>query len=258
MNTIKPRKSLGQHFLHDENIVRKIVASLKADPADMVVEIGPGTGALTGLLLAQYPHFMAIEVDERAVAFLQEEYNGLAIRHQDVLTIDWSTVSREVARPLSIIGNLPYNITSQILFGLLDHHTYINRAVVMMQREVAERLVASPRTKAYGILSVVLQRKADVNILFRVSRNVFYPKPDVESAVVSLEFGKKEMAPIDEALYRSVVRMAFNQRRKTLRNSLRSWAERCGRPLPEAYSGLRAEALSPEDYETLISVMIRE
>ena len=256
MNTIKPRKSLGQHFLRDENIVRKIVGSLQPDPSDTVVEIGPGTGALTGHLFQGYPQFMAVEVDERAVSLLKEQYVGLDIRHQDVLKVDWSEVSREKESRLSIIGNLPYNITSQILFGLLDHHAYINRAVVMMQREVAERLVATPRTKAYGILSVLLQRKAEVNILFRVSRNVFYPKPDVESAVVSFQFGNKKLAAIDETVYRKVVKQAFNQRRKTLRNSLKQWREHVGRPLPEAYAGLRAEALSYRDYEDLILQMM--
>ena len=256
MNPIKPRKSLGQHFLHDENIVRKIVGTLQADSNTTVVEIGPGTGALTRHLIALHPDFLAIEIDERAVSFLKEEFTELDIRHQDVLTVDWSLIAAEKKNTLSIIGNLPYNITSQILFGFLDHHSCINQAVVMMQREVAERLVAVPGTKAYGILSVLLQRRAEISILFRVSRNVFYPRPDVESAVVSIKFKKDFSSLVEESIVRSVVRQAFNQRRKTLRNSLKSWQQSCGRLLPEAYASLRAEALSPEDFENLILQMI--
>jgi 16S rRNA (adenine1518-N6/adenine1519-N6)-dimethyltransferase len=247
---VAPKKSLGQHFLRDPNTIRKIADALGA-PADApVVEIGPGTGAMTEVLAARYPGLTAVEVDERAVEHLRETLPSLDVRHQDVLEVDWPALAEEKGGPLWVIGNLPYYITSPILFSLLEARGAIRRAIVMMQKEVAERLVATPRTKAYGILSVQTQLWSRPRLLFDVGRNVFFPKPDVTSAVVALDFDAP--APdIDPEALRRVVRAAFNQRRKTLRNSLKAVAQQSGREVPEDVAGRRAEELTPEDFVVL-------
>jgi 16S rRNA (adenine1518-N6/adenine1519-N6)-dimethyltransferase len=248
---LQPKQSLGQNWLRDPNTIRKIAGALEAAPGDAAVEIGPGTGALTGVLLERHPRMVALEVDERAVDVLQSEYPSLDVRHQDVLEVDWRALSRELGGPLHVIGNLPYYITSPILFSLVDARDAVAEVVVMMQLEVAERIVAGPRTKAYGILSVVFQRYCDADLLFRVSRNVFFPKPDVTSAVVRLTFRPDAPPPSPgEDLFRSVVRGAFGQRRKTLRNSLRSAFPELDE-LPEEWTKRRAEELTPDEFARL-------
>ncbi len=244
---ITPKKSLGQNFLRDPNTVRRIADAVAAAPGQGVVEIGPGTGALTGELLQRYPHLIALEVDERAIAHLHETLPALDVRHLDVLKADWSALAAERGGPLAVVGNLPYYITSPILFALLDQRTHVAHAVVMMQREVAERLVALPRTKAYGILSVQFQRYCDVKLLFRVPPTVFFPRPNVESAVVRLTFrtDAPPVSPFEDHL-RTVVRTAFGQRRKTLRNALSGYGA-----VPDAWAGKRAEELAPPDFEPL-------
>lgn len=251
--SITPKKSLGQHFLRDANIRDKIIGLLHAGPEDPVVEIGPGTGALTAHLAARFPKFEAVEIDQRAVAVLQEQIPGLVVHQADVLNFDWAAHGERAGSRLHIIGNLPYYVTSQVIFSLLDAYPYIAEAVLMMQREVAERLVARPRTKAYGILSVAVQQLATPELAFRVSRHVFFPKPDVESAVVRITFDENEnpSAVQDAAWLRKVVRTAFNQRRKTLRNSLRRLTAQTNREVPEAWRLKRAEELSPEEFIAL-------
>ncbi len=251
--SLTPKKSLGQNFLRDPNTIRKIVDALAAPVEAHVVEIGPGEGALTHLLHAKYPHFTAIEVDERAVHLLKTAMPNLDVRHQDVLAVDWGAFAAEAGRPLYVIGNLPYYITSPILFSLLDAPPVIKEALVMMQLEVAQRIVAVPRTKAYGILSVLVQQWAEPSLAFRVSRNVFYPKPDVESAMLRVRFpeGVDPMDGVDREDFRHVVRMAFNQRRKTLRNSLKPLLKTHEIDLPEPWRKVRAEELSPSDFLAL-------
>lgn len=249
---LQPRKRLGQNFLRDPNTIRKIVGAVPDEGP--VVEIGPGTGALTGLLLERDPALTAIEVDERAVTLLKDVHPTLDIRHQDVLEVDWAALARERGGPLQVVGNLPYYITTPILFGLLDAPKgSISQFVVMMQREVARRIVAEPRTKAYGILSVVLQKLSVPELLFDVSPNVFFPRPDVTSSVVRFDLDVPTLG-VDDAYFRRVVRMAFNQRRKTLRNSLKA----IGRTVPEQFAGLRAEALTPDDFVTLSRYLLGE
>jgi len=245
-----PRKRLGQHFLRDPNIVRKIVAAVQPVPGAQVVEIGPGRGALTSELLARFPDLIAIEVDERAVDELREMHPSLNVRPSDVLSVDWAVIAA-AERPVYVVGNLPYNITTPILFALLDGAPSVVEAVVMMQLEVARRLVARPRSKDYGILSVAVQLGAQPDLLFRVSRNVFEPKPAVESAVVRVAFDRGDRPrAVDEQFLRTVIRRAFNQRRKTLRNSLSSLVPD-GVSLPERWSRARAEELSPPEFVEL-------
>lgn len=250
---ITPRKSLGQNFLRDPNMIRKIVSSLRAPDGAAVVEIGPGMGALTGHLLQRYPTMRAVEVDERAVAYLKEEYPSLRVEHQDVLSVDWKAWAQEAEGPLYVIGNLPYYITTPILFSLLDALEYVQEVVVMMQLEVAERIVAQPRTKAYGTLSVQLQLLTEPELLFRVSRNVFFPKPAVTSAVVRFTFtpNRPALAGLDVDFFRTIVRAAFQQRRKTLRNSLSKWTKDQGIPLLSEWQRSRAEELTPEAFVAL-------
>ncbi len=248
--SIRPKKSLGQHFLRDPNTIRKIAAAVGAAADDPVVEIGPGTGALTEELLRHYPDLTAVEVDERAITHLRETLPDLDVRQQDVLETDWAALAEEKGGTLWVVGNLPYYITSPILFSLLDGRQHLRRAVVMMQKEVAERLVAVPRTKAYGILSVQTQLLCRPTLLFDVSRHVFYPKPDVTSAVVALDFDAPE-PDVDVELLRRTVRTAFNQRRKTLRNSLKPITAETGCAVPDALAGRRPEALEPSEFVAL-------
>lgn len=247
---VAPKKSLGQNFLQDPNTIRKIVGALQAPPGAPVVEIGPGLGALTAPLQARYARFTALEVDERAVAHLSTHLPSVDVRRVDVLDVDWAALAAEHGGPLHVIGNLPYYITSPILFALLAARAHLAEAVLMMQLEVAERLVAVPRTKAYGILSVLTQQWSRPELLFKVSRHVFYPKPDVTSAVIRLAFDRPP-TPVDDEQLRRVVRAAFNQRRKTLHNSLEAWTRERGIALPPAWHGARAEELAPEAFVAL-------
>lgn len=248
-----PKKHLGQNFLTDPNVVRKIVDTVRAPAEAHVVEIGPGTGALTGMLQERFQMFTALEIDERAVDYLRTQHPGLDVRQADVLDVDWAALAGEKGGRLYVVGNLPYYITSPILFGLLDSREHVQEAVLMMQLEVAQRLVAVPRTKAYGILSVLVQLEARPELLFRVSRNVFHPKPDVTSAVIRLDFDSRPVpdTAIDPTFLRTVVRTAFNQRRKTLHNSLSQWTRAREIELPHDWARKRAEELPPAAFVEL-------
>jgi len=218
---LAPKKSLGQNFLRDANVARKIVESLHLRPSDVVVEIGPGQGALTKYLCAQTTTVAAIEVDERAIAVLRETLkDDVRLIHSDVLDVSLRSLSEEFKSRLRVVGNIPYNITSDILFWLFDNHDAVEDATLMVQLEVAHRFVAQPRTKDYGILAVSVQLYSRPELLFKVSRNSFYPKPNVDSAVVRLLF-KRELPDFNETLFKTIVRGTFGKRRKTLRNGLR-------------------------------------
>ncbi len=248
-DSFRPRKRLGQHFLVDPNTVRRIVAEVEAPVGAQVVEIGPGRGALTTDLHNLYPDMIAVEVDPRSVALLTEKYPDLDIREMDVLKVDWRRLVGDPPRPVVVVGNLPYNITSQILFGLLESGC-VSRAILTMQREVAERLVAVPRTKEYGILSVIVQLITIPSIRFHLSPNVFYPKPEVWSSTVRLEWPPENetTAAAQSEFLRRLVRTAFNQRRKMLRNSLSSFVDEAGRSLPDWVGMKRAEELTPSEF----------
>ncbi|MBT8401680.1 MAG: ribosomal RNA small subunit methyltransferase A [Rhodothermia bacterium] len=257
MPNVPPKKSLGQHFLVDPNTARKIVESLRAGEDDPVVEIGPGMGALSGFLIERHRDVTGIEIDDRAAEHLRREYPDLTLRTIDVLTVDWSELAAEKGGPLHLIGNLPYNISSPILFGLFESAQYLSEAVVMMQLEVAQRLVGMPRTKQYGILSVAAQLVSKPELLFRVSSNVFRPRPSVTSAVVRLSFADVEAPVRYEGQLQRVIRTAFNQRRKTLRNSLKGITREVGIEVPEQWSSKRAEELAPEEFVALTRYLTR-
>lgn len=245
---IKPKKSLGQHFLTDQNIIEKIAESIPAQKGERVIEIGPGTGALTESLLKRYNDTLAIELDQRAIEVLEQKFPDLEVYHKNVLDLDWQDLSIGKSKT-HVVGNLPYYITSQILFALLDNREVLSDALLMMQKEVAERLVAEIRTKDYGILSVQTQLMSTPEILFPVSRHCFNPQPKVESAIIKLTFDKGTLNCSDKNL-KKVVRTAFNQRRKKLSNALKPIISKD--QLPDGFDfDKRAEAWLPSQYEKL-------
>ena len=224
---LHPRSSLGQNFLRDPNVARKIIAAFAPGPQDTVVEIGPGEGALTHELAARAGKLIVVELDDRAIDRLRLDLSGTTVEilHEDILRVDLSAIAARGGR-LRVVGNIPYNITTPILFHLLEHRADIRDAVLMMQREVAVRLAASPGNKDYGILSVMCQFFAEVDVLFEVSPHVFYPRPAVTSALVHVTMRAAPRAAVDdEAFFRAMVRAVFGKRRKTLRNSLRYFLE---------------------------------
>ncbi len=222
MNYVTPKKKLGQHFLKDKNIALKIVESLTANEAKTILEVGPGMGVLTGLLLERFgENFYAAEIDAESIEYLKELFPELGNRliFENFLTLNISKLSSE---KISIIGNFPYNISSQIFFKIIENRSIVDEAVGMVQREVALRICEPPGTRTYGILSVLLQAYYNINYLFTVSEGVFAPPPKVKSAVIKLTRNTTERLDCDEQLFVKVVKTGFNQRRKTLRNSLKA------------------------------------
>lgn len=218
---IRAKKHLGQHFLNDKNIARKIVASLSGQTKN-VLEVGPGTGVLTEILNQDNgKNVLAMDVDRESIAYLQSGFPEYKDRFllQDFLKSDLSSVFQE---DFSVIGNFPYNISSQILFKVIENRKQIPELIGMFQKEVAERIASKPGTKKYGILSVLSQAFFDTNYLFTVHEHVFSPAPAVKSAVIKMTRKPHYTLSCDEALFFTVVKTAFNQRRKTLRNSLKS------------------------------------
>jgi len=219
---VKPKKSLGQHFLNDRNIARKIVDSLTWNTYRCLVEIGPGMGILSEILLQQSSkEIKFIEIDRYSVEFLIGKYPEIKDRIivADALKTDFTALFDE---PFAIIGNFPYNISSQLFFRILDSKDRITETVCMLQKEVAVRIASPPGSKEYGILSVLLQAWYKIEYLFTVPPQVFTPPPKVNSAVIRLVRNNTTHLPCDEALFKRVVKTAFNQRRKTLRNSLKN------------------------------------
>jgi 16S rRNA (adenine1518-N6/adenine1519-N6)-dimethyltransferase len=258
-----PKKSLGQHFLHDMNIARKIVEELHPEISDAVLEIGPGKGVLTSLLVASGARITAADIDERSIDALRERFpsestHNLRLLHTDILDVALAELDQSDTERLRVIGNLPYNITSQILFRLFDQHARVRDAVFMMQREVADRLVAPHGGKDYGILSVMTQVHARVRRCFHVSPNVFTPRPKVWSSVVHLEFHDELLGEIrNYSFFRSLVKATFGKRRKTLANSLR-YADidiTAVRELHEDWLSLRPEQLAVGDFITLSNIL---
>ncbi|MCX6330600.1 MAG: 16S rRNA (adenine(1518)-N(6)/adenine(1519)-N(6))-dimethyltransferase RsmA [Bacteroidia bacterium] len=221
MGKIHPKKKLGQHFLRDKSIAAKIANTLTGTGYNSVLEIGPGTGVLTSFLLERkFNDFRVIEIDNESVHFLRENFPEIKeIIRGDFLDLD---IDRFFPDKMAVIGNFPYNISSQILFKVLKHKDKIIEACGMLQKEVAERICASPGSKAYGILSVLLQAYYETEYLFTVPEHVFVPPPKVKSGVIRLKRNKITDLGCNEALFIKTVKAGFNQRRKTLRNSIKS------------------------------------
>ncbi len=251
--SLKPKKSLGQHFLRDQNILRNITMAVGAKEGERVIEIGPGEGALTEWLLKAFDDVLAIEVDGRAVDVLAERFPDLQVRHGDILKESWDDVLAP-DRSNVVVGNIPYYITSPILFKIMDAGPIFRKAVLLMQKEVAERLVAGPGTKAYGILSVQAQLLGEVEYMFDVSRHVFYPKPKVESAVIAFH-PSKDPLPVELAHLKTVVRTSFNQRRKMLSNSLKQLLNEQGIEEIAFDMNLRPDQLQPEKFIELTELI---
>lgn len=221
MNFVKPKKSLGQHFLTDKNIAKKITESLKPLTKN-VLEIGPGTGILTSFLLKKKYNLILVEIDFESVTYL---INNLLVDEkiivkQDFLKLDLQTIFS--GNNFSIIGNFPYNISSQILFKIIENKQFVSDMCGMFQLEVAKRICEKPGTKVYGILSVLTQAFFETNFLFAVSKNIFYPVPNVESAVISLKRKENFHLNCNESLFFRVVKLCFQQRRKKIRNGLKT------------------------------------
>lgn len=218
MTEVKAKKFLGQHFLTDERIAERIVDSLSTE-TNHVLEIGPGMGVLTKYLIKKDElDFHVVEIDRESVAYLHNHYPTLDVIEGDFLQYDLTSLFHDT---FSIIGNFPYNISSQILFKVFDNRDRVSEVVGMFQKEVAERVAAGPGSKTYGILSVLLSAFYNTEYLFTVNENVFNPPPKVKSAVIRLRRNDVKSLECDEKLFVQVVKAGFNQRRKTLRNALR-------------------------------------
>ena len=247
MNEVKAKKFLGQHFLTDENIARRIVESLSPD-VPRLLEIGPGMGVLTKYLINKTDtDFKVIEIDRESVSYLHEYYPSLNIIEGDFLKQDLSSLFHD---SYAIIGNFPYNISSQILFRVFEQRNSVSEVVGMFQKEVAERIAAGPGSKTYGILSVLLSAFYNIEYLFTVPEHVFNPPPKVKSAVIRLTRNDTAALPCDESLFVQVVKAGFNQRRKTLRNALHQLNMSLD-TVPVEYLGKRAEQLSVDDFITI-------
>ncbi len=222
MIPVKPKKSLGQHFLTDNNIARKIVDSLTFRDYNQVLEIGPGMGVLSVFLL-ELPdkEVRFVEIDRSSIDYLNAHLPGARdkIYDGDVMQIN---LAEFFEGPFAVIGNFPYNISSQLFFKILENKGQVTEVVCMLQKEVARRLASPPGSREYGILSVLLQGYYDIEYLFTVPPEVFNPPPKVQSAVIRLRRNGRQALPCNEVLFKKVVKTAFNQRRKVLRNSLRS------------------------------------
>ncbi|MFT4738325.1 MAG: 16S rRNA (adenine1518-N6/adenine1519-N6)-dimethyltransferase [Cyclobacteriaceae bacterium] len=244
MSKVVPKKHLGQHFLKDENIAASIVKHLGASDQHTVIEVGPGMGVLTKHML-NFPGLIAMDVDADSVAYLKRNYPD----HADKFVLgDFLKQSLpDEARLIKVIGNLPYNISSQIFFKIYDHRHQVDEAVVMIQKEVADRIVSKHGNKVYGILSVLLQAYYDITYLFTVKPEVFNPPPKVNSAVIRLVRNETKVLDCDEKLFKRVVKAGFGKRRKTLRNALKELNFATDH-IDEKTLGSRAEQLSVQEF----------
>lgn len=225
---LRPRKSLGQNFLTDDNIARKIVRAAEIDPDDIVLEIGPGKGALTRHLLEKTEQLITVEIDKRAAGLLKKKFEKestigkLQVLQEDFLSVDLGKISRKFGKPIRILGNIPYYITSPILFKVIEERESVRDLTILVQLELGRRIVAKPRTKEYGILSVFCQFYGTPELLFKVPATAFSPRPKVVSVLLRLDFTRRPVYKVvDEKLFVGVVRATFGKRRKTLRNGLK-------------------------------------
>jgi len=223
----QPRKRFGQHFLHDKNIINRIVAAVNPQPDQQIVEIGPGLGALTTVLLPAAKRLQAIELDRDVIPHLQMQcakLGELIVHQQDVLTTDWATIAGGQLASLRVVGNLPYNISTPLIFQLLEQSAYLIDMHFMLQKEVVDRMIAKPDSADYGRLSVMVQYFCQAESLFKVSPGAFTPPPKVDSAVVRLTpYRQLPFVARDRELFATIVREAFNKRRKTLSNALKGF-----------------------------------
>lgn len=248
------KKRFGQNFLTDQGIINSLIEAISPKVDDLMVEIGPGLGALTKPLLQKLNLLHVVEVDRDIIAWMQNEYskNNITIHNSDALKFDFCSLGEQIR----IVGNLPYNISTPILFHLLDNVSHIIDMHFMLQKEVVERMVAAPSTPAYGRLSVMLQYRLQMSYLFTVPPDAFVPAPKVESAFVRcIPHASLPFTAHDEALFAKVVLAAFSQRRKTLRNTLKGILDDDGFSALNINSQLRAENLSVEHFVTIANYL---
>ncbi len=248
MKIEKAKKSLGQNFLTDPNILRKIFEEISPQKGETIIEIGAGHGALTSLLAQSEAEIFSFEIDKQLFQEVKAKFPNVKFFNEDFLNFSLKDFHKEDFR---IVGNIPYHITSPIIFKMIESVDIIKDSVLLIQKEVAQRIVAKPNSKEYGILSVLLGYFTNTKIAFHVSPNVFFPKPKVYSSVIHISF-KKEREKIDEKLFVKIVKAAFNHRRKTLKNSLlNSIFKDCNLKNLELDLNKRAEELTVEDYVNL-------
>ena len=252
MSVVRAKKNLGQHFLTDLSIAEKIVESLTSNCSN-VLEIGPGMGALTSYLLNDGLDVWVMEIDTESVDYLKEVFERLEgkILEKDFLKVNLTDIMGE--EPFGVVGNFPYNISSQILFKCIEYRNQIPEIMGMFQKEVAQRVAEKPGSKQYGILSVLLQAYYDIEYCFTVDEHVFNPPPKVKSGVIRCVRNSRTSLPCDEKLFKQVVKMGFNQRRKTLRNSVKPLLN--GNILDHEYMALRPEVLSVDQFIELTQMI---
>lgn len=249
---VRPKKALGQHFLTDRQVARRIVDAFQPEMASLVVEIGPGTGALSGMLVERFQKPVLLDIDSESIDYLRQQFpeSAAEIVHGDFLETGLSGLGGE---RFAIIGNFPYNISSQIFFRILEERGRVDHVVCMIQKEVAQRIAAPPGGRACGILSILLQAYYDVRILFHVPPGVFNPPPKVMSSVVRLQRNQVRQLDCDEELFFRLVKRAFGNRRKTLRNALKDLNLHSGFYASDRM-GLRAEQLRVADFVELTQI----
>ncbi len=254
MYTVRPKKSLGQHFLNDLSIAKSIADTIDGFPQLPVLEVGPGTGVLTRFLIDKKRDLTVVELDRDSVAYLQKHFTELQDRiiEDDFLQLD---LARLYADKFCVIGNYPYNISSQIFFKVLDYRDTIPCCTGMIQKEVAMRIAAGPGSKTYGILSVLLQSWYDVEYLFTVDEDAFTPPPKVKSAVIRLVRNSRTAMGCNEKLFKRVVKTSFNRRRKMLRNSVKPLIGENTEVLQHPLFTKRPEQLSIAQFEELTNML---
>ena len=258
MSVVKPKKFLGQHFLKDLQVAKAIADTVDACPQLPLLEVGPGMGVLTQYLIPKERELKVVELDFESVAYLHEHFPSLdeQIIEADFLKMDLSKLFG--GRPFVLTGNYPYNISSQIFFKMLDNKDLIPCCTGMIQKEVAERMAASPGSKTYGILSVLMQAWYRVEYLFTVGEQVFNPPPKVKSAVIRMTRNETTDLGCDERLFKQVVKTTFNQRRKTLRNSIKPILGKESPLLADPLFNRRPEQLSVQEFIDLTNRVAEE
>lgn len=262
MKSVVPKKSFGQNFLTDRNIARKIVNLLEIQPGEIILEIGPGMGALTAILLKYDATIHAVELDQEAVSYLSGKFASqlsgtLFVHHKSILDFDFSTFE-PCNNKIKVIGNIPYNISTEILFKLFDDRRYIQKAVLTVQKEVGKRITSKAGSKVYGITSVATELLADAKYEFDISAGCFFPAPKVISGVITISFNKN----IENEFYThfmQMVKVLFNQRRKMISNSLKSFLQNSKleilRPKLSEFLSLRPEQLNLEKLVELFNII---
>lgn len=257
MQQVKPKKALGQHFLTDERVAERIAATLEQYKEEPVLEVGPGMGVLTKYLVNTHPQLKVVEIDGESVEYLHEHYPNLDVVEEDFLQTDLYTIFGKENQKICVIGNYPYNISSQIFFKVLDYKDIVVCCSGMLQKEVAERIAAKPGSKVYGILSVLLQAWYEVEYLFTVEAEVFNPPPKVKSGVIRLTRNGVTDLGCDEKLFKTVVKTSFGQRRKMLRSPLKGMFPQGADELASDMFTKRPEQLGVKEFVELTNMVAK-